>query len=103
MRYAGATICTAGVNVQRVQLQGLFSAPISFFLSMPAGRIVNRFSSVSARFDLVLEAALLMFAPLDQDTQQMDFAWPISAVNIVSIAGQLVGSLVFIYLAVSRS
>lgn len=37
----------AGQNVHRTQLGAVLSAPIALFLSMPAGRLVNRFSAVS--------------------------------------------------------
>ncbi|KAF8312113.1 P-loop containing nucleoside triphosphate hydrolase protein [Clavulina sp. PMI_390] len=68
----------AGFTVHRVELEALLSAPVTFFLANPAGRLVNRFSS---------------------DIFQLDFAWPIAMLNIISTITLLLGTMILVYIA----
>ncbi|TFY69692.1 hypothetical protein EVJ58_g284 [Rhodofomes roseus] len=65
------------VEVHGEELNGLLHAAPSFFMSTPAGRIINRFS---------------------QDIFMIDFEWPINLLDALSIFVMLVGTLVFIFI-----
>ncbi|KZT65538.1 P-loop containing nucleoside triphosphate hydrolase protein [Daedalea quercina L-15889] len=80
--YAGFSFITlfalcGGLAVHAEELNGLIHASPSFFMSTPAGRIINRFS---------------------QDIFLIDFEWPVNLLDAVATLVVLIGSLVLIFI-----
>ncbi|KAH9920611.1 P-loop containing nucleoside triphosphate hydrolase protein [Fomitopsis serialis] len=66
-----------GLAVHAEELKGLVHAAPSFFMSTPAGRIINRFS---------------------QDIFLIDFEWPVNLLDALAIVLLLIGTLIFIFI-----